>query len=252
MAYRLVGRIGGAEVELSVGGESAVLGASADCDIRIDHPTVSRRHLQLTPMAEGLHLLDLESKNGTWIGNVRVHEGIVAPGESIRLGQVELRVDSLEAETAAAAFMSATTTQADPARPRYSERTPTAARPVPAESSAIERFFLGPLQDAIEELRTGRDLEKLAAIVGHGLSAALPLSTVEIGWKTPGTGATLYCRRQDGVEFSSQQITRTQGELYLYCAFKTIPDIEDLESLLDTALGLVTLGEGSSPKAETD
>ncbi|MCW9077593.1 MAG: hypothetical protein OQK74_00300 [Gammaproteobacteria bacterium] len=32
--------------------------------------------------------------------------------------------------------------------------------------------------------------------------------------------------------------------LYLYCAFKTVPDIEDLESLLDTALGLVTLGEG--------
>jgi pSer/pThr/pTyr-binding forkhead associated (FHA) protein len=251
MAYRLVGRISGIEVHLDVGDESAILGASSSCDLRVDHPTVSRRHLQLTPTAEGLRIRDLDSKNGTWIGNVRVHEGIVAPGGSIRLGQVELLVEPLDPGSFPDEVHSGTLTRPDLARPRFGGggSAPNAGGSV--GTNAFECFVTGAMRDALDELDDGRDLEKLAAIVGHGLSSCLPLSTVEIGWKTPGTGATLYCRRQDGVEFSSQQITRTRGELYLYCAFKNIPEISDLEALLDVALGLVVLGEGSTLGGET-
>jgi len=251
MAYRLVGRVSGVEVHLDVGSESAILGASSRCDLRVDHPTVSRRHLQLTPTAEGLHIRDLDSKNGTWIGNVRVHEGIVASGATIRLGQVELLVELLDTASFSDEVHSGTLTRPDLERPHVAAGGSAPYAEKPAGRNPFECFVSGAVRDALHELESGRDLEKLAAIVGHGLSSCLQLSTVEIGWKTPGTGATLYCRRQDGVEFSSQQITRTRGELYLYCAFKTIPGIFDLEALLDIALGLVVLGEGSTLGGET-
>jgi len=245
MAYRLVGCVAGTDVEFRVDEGSSVIGASTDCDLLVNHPTVSRRHIQVTPTDQGLHVLDLGSKNGTWIGTVRVHERVVGFGESIRLGQVEFRVESFNP----------TEEPAGDAPTPQSEFTLTEPRPAATMSSAgrnpFECFVTGALRDALEELASESDLSRLAAIVGHGLSACLPLSTVEIGWKTPGVGATLYCRRQDGVEFSSQQITRTKDDLYLYCAFKTVPEVDDLESLLDTALSLVVLGEGDPPAGES-
>jgi hypothetical protein len=244
MAYRLQGRVSGRMVRLTVEEGSATLGAGSDCDLRVDHPTVSRRHIELTTTDHGLHVRDLGSKNGTWIGAERVKDRVVIHGETMRLGKVELRVESTAADA--------------PPLPEQGvsdlELLSTAPRPAVKGSapgrSPFECFLAGPMHEAIDELAEHRDLPRLAAIVGHGLSVCLPLSTVEIGWTTPGADATLYCRRQDGVEFSAQQITRTRDNLYLYCAFKTVPDFDALEDLLDAALGLVALGDGEPPAPE--
>jgi hypothetical protein len=241
-----VGRVSGADVELLVTGGPVVLGASTDCDLLLDHPTVSRRHIQLTVLDDGLHVLDLESKNGTWIGTVRILERVFGHGEIIRLGQVDLRVESTDPNAVSAAAKPKTDPEFALTQPRPTVEAVSTGR------NPFECFFLGALRDALDELAAERNRERLAAIVGHGLAACLPLSTVEIGWKTPGAGATLYCRRQDGVEFSSQQVTRTQSDLYIYCAFRTVPEHSDLESLLDTALSLVVLGEGEPSPGGTD
>jgi hypothetical protein len=250
MAYRLVGCVTGTDVEFRLDEGSSVLGASTDCDLLVNHPTVSRRHVQVTPTDQGLHVLDLASKNGTWIGTVRVQERVVGYGESIRLGQVELRVEAWDPTAEPAA--EASTPRPPTPSPEYALTKPRpAVTNLHPARNPFECFVTRALRDALDELASGRDLARLAAIVGHGLSACLPLSTVEIGWTTPGANSTLYCRRQDGVEFSSQQITRNRGDLYLYCAFKTIPEVDDLESLLDAALGLVALGEGSPSAGKT-
>src|SRR5262249_15655499 len=40
---------------------------------------------------DGYRLVDLESRNGTYIGELRVREGYLAPGVSFRVGQTQLR-----------------------------------------------------------------------------------------------------------------------------------------------------------------
>ena len=42
-----------------------VVGAAPGCDVIIDDPTVSRRHVELGLVAEGVSVRDLGSRNGT-------------------------------------------------------------------------------------------------------------------------------------------------------------------------------------------
>ena len=51
---------------------SATLGRSSDCDIRIKERTVSLLHCCLVMKVDGLHIVDLESTNGTF---VKSHSG---------------------------------------------------------------------------------------------------------------------------------------------------------------------------------
>ncbi|MGO1069348.1 FHA domain-containing protein [Lysobacter sp. CA199] len=48
------------------------IGREADCDVRIEHPTVSRNHAELSHDADGWHLLDLGSKNGTHVDGIEI------------------------------------------------------------------------------------------------------------------------------------------------------------------------------------
>jgi len=49
-----------------------VLGKSADCDIQIDNRFVSRKHCQVEIVDNALVITDLDSKNGTFINNLRL------------------------------------------------------------------------------------------------------------------------------------------------------------------------------------
>jgi transcriptional regulator with GAF, ATPase, and Fis domain len=72
-------------------GRSIVVGKRG-ADLAIDHPSVSRRHLEVRRTREGLELTDLGSTNGTFIGGARVRSAIVEPGTVVRAGDVELLV----------------------------------------------------------------------------------------------------------------------------------------------------------------
>ena len=69
-----------------------IIGRDADAQIRIDHPTISRRHAKLIVDEDQLVLADLDSGNGTMIEEIPV----VGPrhfyeGQTARLGDVLLR-----------------------------------------------------------------------------------------------------------------------------------------------------------------
>jgi hypothetical protein len=70
-----------------------VLGRDEDVNVRIDAPSVSRRHARIMIAAgEPPTIEDLGSKNGTWMGGRRL-EGVPTPlmdGDALRLGKVEL------------------------------------------------------------------------------------------------------------------------------------------------------------------
>ena len=70
-----------------------IVGRSRRCDVVLEHPTVSRRHLELRPAGDGQWLaFDVGSLNGTWRHNRRVGRTLVVPGDELWLGSCPIRL----------------------------------------------------------------------------------------------------------------------------------------------------------------
>jgi DNA-binding NtrC family response regulator len=67
-------------------------GSAPGCDIVIADRAVSRLHVALTPREDGLWLKDLASRNGTFIGGLRVSEARVPGAANVRVGATEISV----------------------------------------------------------------------------------------------------------------------------------------------------------------
>jgi len=92
----LIGRDRDGRFEVSVPPTGGVLGRGRRAEIRLGHPSISRRHALLEPLGGGRwRITDLGSRNGVTLRSVRVHSGEVCEGESIGLGDlsVQLRGD---------------------------------------------------------------------------------------------------------------------------------------------------------------
>ena len=74
-----------------VGGRLTI-GKSEDNDVVLDDDTVSRRHLEIVRVDEGLRLRDLGSTNGTRVGGVRLQEAILLPGALLDVGDVPVSI----------------------------------------------------------------------------------------------------------------------------------------------------------------
>jgi predicted component of type VI protein secretion system len=72
-----------------------VLGRGEGCDQQLDHASVSRRHVQVTGSPGRWWVMDLGSRNGTWVNGDRVFAGVghpLAPHDVLRLGEWEATV----------------------------------------------------------------------------------------------------------------------------------------------------------------
>jgi hypothetical protein len=77
------------------------IGRSADCLVRIDERSVSRRHAEIEVLIDGgLVLRDLGSTNGCWLGERRVSSLAVNGEFDLRVGAVLLEFDPLDAAAA--------------------------------------------------------------------------------------------------------------------------------------------------------
>jgi hypothetical protein len=65
---------------------TCVVGRGASCDVIVDEPTVSRRHLELRALDGAWLAIDLGSMNGTWLVGRRVGRSRVLPGDELVLG----------------------------------------------------------------------------------------------------------------------------------------------------------------------
>jgi two-component system, NtrC family, response regulator GlrR len=81
-----------AEQVATLGMDPIVVGSSPECDLVIDDPHVSRRHCAVTLGDDGVVLRDLDSKNGTFVGDLQIHEVVLRPGVVARLGPWSLAV----------------------------------------------------------------------------------------------------------------------------------------------------------------
>jgi transcriptional regulator with GAF, ATPase, and Fis domain len=92
---------GGADAgrKLLVTGRS-IVGTSPNADLQLNDPTVSRHHVELDPRPEGVRIRDLESRNGTTLGGLKLTEGLLENLGDVflRLGNTELRLRASEDE----------------------------------------------------------------------------------------------------------------------------------------------------------
>jgi adenylate cyclase len=69
-----------------------VLGRSAECQVQIADPWISSMHAMFEKRGSELWLVDLESRNGTWVNDQKVREAPVAPGYRLRFGKTEVEL----------------------------------------------------------------------------------------------------------------------------------------------------------------
>ena len=65
-------------------------GRHPDSDIFLDDITVSRRHAEIIRRADGFHVLDVGSLNGTYVNRDRVEDVKLNNGDELQIGKFKL------------------------------------------------------------------------------------------------------------------------------------------------------------------
>ena len=65
-------------------------GRHPDSDIFLDDITVSRRHAEIVRQADGFHVIDVGSLNGTYVNRDRVEEAKLGNGDELQIGKFKL------------------------------------------------------------------------------------------------------------------------------------------------------------------
>ena len=73
------------------------VGRDPDCEQHLNHPSVSSFHCELSLTHDGVYLRDCHSTNGTFINGQPVKEAWLQPGQALKLGDVQLLVESVDA-----------------------------------------------------------------------------------------------------------------------------------------------------------
>ena len=73
------------------------LGRTADNDLPIDRATVSTLHCEIIWMNDSVVVRDRESTNGTFIDGKPIETATLQPGQTLRVGDVEMFLDTAKA-----------------------------------------------------------------------------------------------------------------------------------------------------------
>jgi len=96
---RLVRGARAGEVITLAENQTVVLGRGTDSTFRIQDPSISRRHCQVSNTPRGLLIADLGSSNGTYVNSQRLSAGWrqLNAGDQVILGQNEIRIVGVSA-----------------------------------------------------------------------------------------------------------------------------------------------------------
>ena len=84
--------------------DKTTIGRVEDNVFQIAEPSVSSHHCEVWLRGNEVVIKDLNSTNGTFIDDEKISESVLKPGHTLRLGQIELRLeDGAAAPTAAPA-----------------------------------------------------------------------------------------------------------------------------------------------------
>lgn len=74
--------------------EKMSVGRVEDNQVVLPDSSISSHHCELTAIGDDIFVKDLNSTNGTFINAEQIKEGTVKPGQTLRLGVVELRIET--------------------------------------------------------------------------------------------------------------------------------------------------------------
>jgi type II secretory ATPase GspE/PulE/Tfp pilus assembly ATPase PilB-like protein len=126
------------------------IGRQADNDVVLKDPGASRHHCVIEKANGQYHLKDLQTRNGTWIGENRVVEAILDPDEPVRIGQTTLRIFLDPAEKAPAANLPVAELMED--EPPEELPQGTLQRGAVAARLAVRAMVSGPLSKQLGPL----------------------------------------------------------------------------------------------------
>ena len=172
MAFRLSGEHEGEPVRLLVHEGRHILGTADDADLRIQRPTISRRHAEIHASSGHLHVRDLGSSNGTRIDDRRVTDAVeVQPGQRIRFGEVALTVERVSAgdEQIGAELSVSRQSRSD------------AAADVTLAPVTLDRLAFDHLPRLLALIGRGISRTEFARHLGESLWQALSLSRLVLG-----------------------------------------------------------------------
>jgi len=88
----LTSGLAGRSVELNV--DRTTIGRVDDNTFPITEPSVSSHHCEILLRGSDVVVKDLNSTNGTFINGNKISESVLKPGETLKLGQIELRLET--------------------------------------------------------------------------------------------------------------------------------------------------------------
>lgn len=91
---------GGSSVDVAYASGRVLVGTGPACALRVEGQGISRRHCAVQVDDDGLRVEDLASKNGTFVGGLRVTVAHCTGGETLLVGERSLLVTLLEASSA--------------------------------------------------------------------------------------------------------------------------------------------------------
>jgi pSer/pThr/pTyr-binding forkhead associated (FHA) protein len=74
--------------------EKTTVGRVEDNSFQIAEPSVSSHHCEVLLRGNDVVVRDLSSTNGTYINGEKITEKVIKPGQILRLGQVEMRLET--------------------------------------------------------------------------------------------------------------------------------------------------------------
>src|SRR5664279_3387058 len=78
--------------ELNV--DRTTIGRVEDNTFQIADPSVSSHHCEVHLRGGEVLIRDLNSTNGTYINGAQITESVLKPGQTLRLGQIELKLEA--------------------------------------------------------------------------------------------------------------------------------------------------------------
>jgi|SRR5436190_4492918 len=74
--------------------DKTTIGRVEDNTFQIAEPSVSSHHCEVLLKGSDVVVQDLNSTNGTYINGEKVTESVLKPGQTLRLGQIEMRLET--------------------------------------------------------------------------------------------------------------------------------------------------------------
>jgi len=192
---------GGTTHEVERAGNVCVVGRDPGCDIVLNDSKCSRRHAVVEDGPEGLVIQDSGSANGIYVNDKKVEKAPLRPGDSVRLGEVTLRLLAEIGETVIVApedldlaairggpverppVSPPSPAPPGPAPPKEPPaRAPVRSRLAPAREVRDARLVAGPVRPATVSLLAGLWALFVPMAVAGVLLVAARLQAGVLGW----------------------------------------------------------------------